>query len=626
MGEHQVNININNEARANFIRHLLDDIKALEFLLEHKLIESDIIRIGAEQEFCLINENWRPSVKAMDVLNAVNDPHFTTELARYNLEINLDPFELKGDCFSRVEKQLTALLNKARLAAKEHQNRILLTGILPTITKNELQLDFMTPHPRYRALNNMLRELRGSDFNLNITGVDELTITHNSVLFEACNTSFQMHLQIAPDDFIASYNWAQAISGPVLGICANSPLLLGRELWSETRIALFKQSIDTRSSSYALKDQQARVTFGDSWASGNIADIFKHEMSRYKVILAKDIQTNSVEELEKGRIPKLPALCLHNGTIYRWNRPCYGVGGGKAHVRIENRYIPAGPSIIDEMANFAFWVGLMRGRPAEFDHMPSQMDFRDAKSNFIKAAKTGKESMLKWMGKPISVSKLVLNTLLPIAYEGLEKSGIDKSDINRLLSIIEKRVAGNSGTQWMVKNYRQLRRQIKQDDALLVLTKNMYTRQLENKPVHEWPEATPALNAHEAASLVGHIMSTQLFTVNENDLAELATSVMLWKNIHHVPVEDNSGRLTGLLTWTHMKRFREKQGHSAAGRVAEIMTRKVLTAQTDTKIKDAIALMKKNEIGCLPVVQDDHLVGIITIKDLLPFDHGESAQ
>ncbi|MEQ9118373.1 CBS domain-containing protein [Fulvivirga sp.] len=622
MGEHSISIVQKKEERARFIKHLLNDISALELMLKNNQIENNIYRIGAEQEFCLITPNWRPAKNGEVLLEKIGDPHFTTELARYNLELNLDPQLLGNDCFALVEKQIRTLLKKAEKVAAENYTKIILTGILPTISKNELGLDFMTPNPRYWALNEMTKAMRGDDFDLNIRGVDQLSIRHDSVLFEACNTSFQIHLQVPPGDFVASYNWAQAISGPVLGICTNSPLLLGRELWSETRIALFQQSIDTRTSSYALKDQQSRVSFGLQWAKGSIAEIYKNDIVRHKALFTKDDIEDSMEVLANGGIPKLSALNLHNGSIYRWNRPCFGAHNGIAHVRIENRYIPSGPSVADEMANFAFWVGLMIGRPPTYDSMEQVMDFKDAKGNFIKAARSGKESILIWNGKAVSVKKLVINDLLPIAYAGLKNAGIQDKDINRYLEIIEKRTKGQTGAEWMTKNYRRLRKGMNQDDALISLTKSIHKNQHTSKPVHEWPPLEPKPRIHETAHLVSHIMSTQLFVVNEDDLAELATSIMLWKNVHHVPVENEKGQLTGLLTWTHMKRFKEKDAEDQDQTVAEIMTKKVLTVEPYTEIKDAIALMKKNEYGCLPVVQDQHLVGIITIKDLTGLNYG----
>lgn len=620
MGDQKVNRSLSANKKARFIQHVLDDVKALEYMLEHDLFEKNITRIGAEQEFCLVTKDWRPANNAQQILAEINDPHFTTELARYNLEINLDPVTLTRDAFSQVEKQLKELLTKGSEASEKNNSKIVLTGILPTITKTHLSLDYITPNPRYYALNEMLMNLRRSHFILSLQGVDELSIAHDSVLFEACNTSFQMHLQIAPNDFISSFNWAQAISGPVLSICTNSPLLLGRELWSETRIALFRQSIDTRNISLALKDQQSRVAFGSDWAKGTVADIYKDNISKYKIILDAEIEQNSFQLVQKGAIPKLKALNLHSGTIYPWNRACYGVGGGKPHLRIENRYIPAGPSVIDEMANFAFWVGLMIGRPKKFDSMSSAMDFRDAKSNFIKAARYGREAIFDWEGHQYAARELILKELLPMAWAGLEKVGIAKSDIERLLGVIEGRTTGKTASQWMVSNYRRLNKNMKKDAALRLITKTTHSNQIAGIPVHQWEHANIEDPLEEASHWVGHIMSTRIFSVKEDDLAALATNIMVWKNIHHVPVEDDDGRLTGLLTWTHAKKF-QKEDDNGSELVKEIMEPNVITVDATTPIPEAIRIMKAHEIGCLPVIQNDEMVGIITIHDVIAYDH-----
>lgn len=621
MGEHNVQKLESKDARSIFIQHLLNDIEALEIMLQKNLIENDIYRIGAEQEFCLVDQSWRPTQNSDVILKAIDDPHFTTELARYNLEINLDPYKLEGNCFQLLGNQLNTLIAKAREKAEAVNTKVVLTGILPTISHAELEFEYMTPNARYWALNDMLKSIRGDNFQLHIRGVDELSLSHDSVLFEACNTSFQLHLQIPPEDFIASYNWAQAISAPILGIAANSPLLLGRELWSETRIALFQQSIDTRSASFALKDQQPRVKFGKEWESGSIAEMFKDEIAQHKVILSKEIPTDSLQELEQGRIPKLHALNLHNSTIYRWNRPCYGVGNGKAHIRIENRYIPSGPSTIDELANFALWVGLMMGRPAEFDDMKKVMDFRDVKANFIKAARTGIDTIICWKGKNITIQELMLKELLPIAHNGLKKAGIDDDDRIRLLKIIEARAKTQTGASWIIKNYRNLNNSVSKDKALRLLTRAIYQNQTENIPVHNWPAIEKEGYLKQNSHLVSHIMTTELFTVNENDLASLATQVMQWKDIHHVPVENGFGKLAGLLTWTHAQKFQEDEKDHANFIVADVMQTEVTTVTPTTHIIDAIRTMKKHEIGCLPVVHNKDLVGIITIKDVIPFDN-----
>lgn len=621
MGEFHVTDIGMRERRARFIKNLLDDLESLEYMLNNGMVEEDPIRIGAEQEFCLITDQWRPARSFQQVLDELDDSHFTTELAQYNLELNLDPLKLEGSCFSNLEDTIRSYLNSAEKAANKFNSRTLLTGILPTISLNELELEYMTPMERYHMLNQRLKELRGGDFHISLKGVDDLSITHDSVLFEACNTSFQMHLQVAPDDFAASYNWAQAISGPVMGISVNSPLLLGRELWSETRIALFQQSIDTRFSSYALKNQVPRVTYGNEWSQGSIVDIYKSDIVRHKAILAREVSTNSLEELKAGRMPKLEALCVFNGTIYRWNRPCYGMCQGKPHLRIENRYIPAGPSILDEVANFAFWTGLMQGRPEEFDHIPSQIDFRDAKSNFLKAARNGRQSVMVWKDRQISVRDLVEKELLPIAEKGLRKRGINAEDIEKYLKVIAQRTQKHTGSQWMIRNYRYLNAKLKTDDALMALTKHIYLTQQENKPIHEWEDIEVRESAHEDAYLVHHIMSTQLVTINEKDLAELAIRIMQWENIHHLPVVNDQGELTGLLTWTHMKRFESERGSHSDKSVYDIMTHEVFTVRPKTEISAAINIMKRHEFGCLPVVSDRELVGIITIEDVINFSN-----
>lgn len=615
MGDQKVNNLTDKDARSKFIRNLLNDVKALEIMLEKGMIEKGITRIGSEQEFCVVTDNWRPSKKSSNILKDINDEHFTTEIALFNLEINLDPIELKEDAFAKVENQLNTLMDKASTSAEKFDNKVVLAGILPTISKRELEFDYMTPLKRYWTLNDMLKELRGKDFRMHMRGVDELFIKHDSVLFEGCNTSFQMHLQIDPDDFIESYNWAQAISGPLLGICTNSPLLLGRELWHETRIALFQQSIDTRNSSFALKDKQSRVSFSKEWAKDSVLDIFKSDIANYKIILAKDIETNSIDEVNKGNAPKLEALCTFNGTVYKWNRPCYGVGNGKAHLRIENRYIPAGPTTLDEMANFAFWVGLMHGRPKKYDRIPELMDFKDAIDNFVKSARTGKESVMTWLGEKIPLQDLILNEFIPIAREGLKKANINETDIERYLDIIKGRVEGRTGSQWMVENFRYLRNSLKQDDALGALTKEIHKNQKSGLAVHQWPMIKEIPNYYHDTHLVEHIMSTRLFTVHENDLADLAINIMEWKNIHHVPVENTLGELTGLLTWEHLEEYKQKNALGSI--VADIMIKDVFTAKPETKILEAIHLMKVNEIGCLPVIQDKNLVGIVTIKDII---------
>lgn len=619
MGQHNVFSITDSESRAKFIFKLLNDLKALEYMLDNDHIERDIVRIGAEQELCLTNQEWRPANNATDILEAINDPHFTTELARYNLEINLDPLELDGDCFSKMQTNLEQFLKKAEQIAAQHGSHIVLTGILPTLTRSHVDLEYMTPSPRYYALNDVLKAYRGGAFELHLRGVDELNIKHDSVLFEACNTSFQMHLQIDPNDFVPSFNWAQAISGPVLAISTNSPLLFGRNLWEETRVALFTQSIDTRSISKALKNQEARVNYGNQWAKGSALDLFKETVAKFPVMLHRPIAEDSVARIRSGKIPKLEALNLHNGTIYPWNRPCYGVGGGKAHLRIENRYIPSGPTPLDEMANFAFWVGLMNARPEACNNMEDCMPFWQIKQNFIKAARYGKESTMDWMGEHLPTCELIEKTLLPMAAKGLKKAGVNPKDIETYLSVIAARNGKQTAARWTVDTFRDLQKTQTDDFAKRLLVKTIYTNQQKGIPIHEWDNISEPTDL-APPDKIKHIMTTRLFTVNHNDLAALATNIMHWKDIHHVPVVDHEDHLKGLLTWTHIINNDYSQAINNSQVVSEIMSKSVITANPDTLIKDAIKTMKHHEIGCLPVVENDSLVGIVTIKDVKPYD------
>ncbi len=614
MGEHIAKSNFDERERMVFVQHLIDDIKSLETMIKERMIESDVVRIGAEQEMCLINSDYRPAAKSLEIIKAIDDPHFTTELASYNMEANLDPVQLGNECFRSMQDQLESLLKKARNKAEEHNTRILLTGILPTISRDELRMEFMTPIPRYYKLNDILKAWRGDDFSVRIKGADELSLHHDSVLFEACNTSFQLHLQIPQDDFIKSYNWAQAISGPVLGTACNSPLLLGKELWRETRIALFQQSLDTRKWTKAVKEQVARVGFGERWQIASPAEIFKQDISTHRILLTKPIERSSLDVLREGKIPKLEALSLFNGTVYRWNRPCYGVGNGKPHLRIENRYIPSGPTVIDEIANFAFWVGLMVGRPTKYDDLPCIMDFREAKVNFLRAAQNGRQAMFSWMGRAMTVKKLVREELLPIAYDGLRKFQVNESDIVELLGIIDERVGKGTGADWQINNFRSLRKQIKLDSAIVQLTKAMYHNQLTNVPVHQWKNIEGMDKTMEAFHWVGQIMSTKLMKLYEDDYANLAIAIMQWNNIHHLPVENGKGELVGLLTWSHIEKLGRMDMHEV--RVSDIMINEVITVEPKTEIEVAKKMMADHQIGCLPVCVDTHIVGIISKVDL----------
>jgi len=615
MGNLHVTLLTTKEDKANYIHQLTKDIEALELMISEGMIEKSPIRIGAEQEFCIVDNEFLPNNNALEILKDVNDPHFTTEIGNYNLEINLDPFELKDDCFSKLHNQLKTLLQKAKTSASKHDSKVVLTGILPTLSIKHIGNENMTPIPRYSVLNEAIKASRKQDFNIHIKGVDELNLLHNSVMLEGCNTSFQAHLQINPDDFIDSYNWAQAISGPILSVGTNSPILFGKELWSETRIALFTQSVDTRANSFLLNEKQSRVSFGNHWETGTITDIFKDNISRFRSLVTSEFVKDSVEMLKDGEIPKLKALSLHNGTVYRWNRVCYGVGDGKPHLRIENRYLPSGPSMVDEIANMMFWVGVMTGRPKEYNNINKIMDFNDAKSNFFSAARYGMSAQFNWNNKIVSSQDLILNELLPMAYRGLYSYGISPKDAEYYLTIIKNRVQAYNGSEWIVKSYRNLMQSKKRKEALQVLTENLYLKQDRDYPVATWKTLNKNTNtSFQLEQKVHHIMNTDIFSVDKRDSLELVIHMMVWKKIHHMPVIDSEKDLIGLLSWSDVKEHINEIEESTKS-VQNFMVKSVITTSEEMSIVDAKKLMKKHDITCLPVIRKNKLIGIITSND-----------
>jgi CBS domain-containing protein len=623
MGEQEVRKNSDNEQQRRFMRRLLDDVRALEQMLDQGIIESGKSRIGAEQELFLIDHTSRPVPKALEVLETIDDPHFTTELALFNLEFNADPIDLQGRCLSELEQQLNDLLAKAREGAAAHGAEVLLTGILPTLVKPDMTLDNMTPVPRYHALARALQSLRGGEFEFNIEGVDELTLTHDSVMLESCNTSFQVHFQVDPDHFARLYNIAQAVAAPVLASSTNSPLLFGKRLWRETRIALFQQSVDTRAAKSHLRQVQPRVSFGDRWLDNSVLEIFRADIARFRVLLSTEVQEDPFAELAAGRPPTLPALRLHNGTIYRWNRPCYGISDGHPHLRIENRILPSGPTVLDEVANAAYWFGLIRGLADEVGDISRHMDFDVAKENFIAAARQGLDAHLEWPGRrPTPVPALAREVLLPLAHDGLRALGIDGDEADRFLGVVEERIdKAQTGARWALASLAAMKQQGTPGERMASLTQATLSRQKEGLPVARWqPARLEEANVwKEHYTQVHHLMSTDLFTVNADEVIDLVASMMDWQHIRYVPVEDDQHRLVGLMTHRILLRLLA-QGHdprTTPTSVREVMQKDVITVEPEASTLDAIELMKEHKIGCLPVVDKGRLVGIITERDFL---------
>jgi CBS domain-containing protein/gamma-glutamylcysteine synthetase len=629
MGEQKVRVGSQKDQMQQFIRSLLDDVQAFEYMLANNWFESDTIRIGAEQEMCLVeNGTMKPACINMAVLEKMGDQSFcVTELARFNLENNLTPRLFSGDCLSKMEEENLSFLEKIQAVLDGFDASIVLCGILPTLRKYDLEMHNLTPKDRYFALMaSIQKHMQGSAFELRVEGIDELLVRHDSPLLEACNTSFQVHLQVTPQNFVKMYNIAQVLAAPVMAVAANSPLVFGRRLWHETRIALFQQSLDTRTTSDHMRERLPRVNFGSGWLHGDITEIYKEDISRFRVLLAGDIDEDSLEQVRAGKTPKLRALQIHNSTVYRWNRPCYGISpNGKPHLRIENRVMPSGPSVADEMANAAFWLGCMVGMEATLDDITKHMDFAEARDNFIKAAKFGLDTTFSWLDdQKIPAKELILKHLLPLAHKGLELRKVNKADIKRYLGIIEARAGEHkTGARWLLRAFTSLNKEMSTDEALSAVTAATIANQKTNKPVHTWQEGSSARpdNWRPASLKVEDFMSTDLFTAQREDLIELVAEIMDWRRIRYMPVENSKGELIGLITsrmiLRHFVRKGKLEDRDRSTAVSDIMIAQPITVAPETPLLEAMSIMRENGIGCLPVVKGKELVGIITEMDFL---------
>ena len=617
----EVDADADAKKRRELTQAILADLRALERMLRENRFETGVRRIGAEQEMFLIDKSFMPAKASIEMIDKLADPHYTTELGLFQLEANADPQLFAGDGISKMEKQLDALVGKAREVAATIGVQPVLAGILPTMRKEDLGLDSMVPSPRYRALNKAVQEMRGGTFDISIKGLDELIIRHDNVMLEACNSSFQVHLQVDPKEFARFYNLSQLLAAPMVAISANSPLLFGRRLWAETRIALFRQAVDTRSHTHHLRETEARVSFGTRWVKDSVIEIYQEDISRFRTLVGTDLEEDVMAKLDRGEVPMLKALRLHNGTIYRWNRACYGVMDGVAHLRIENRVMPAGPSVIDEMANGAFWFGVMAELGEKLEDVTGRIDFDQAGANFYTAAREGIGAHFTWLdGQEISASKLVLDDLLPIAEAGLRRQGIVDDDIKRYLGVVDARVrSGRTGARWQMSSWSALKDKTTPGERANALVAATVQRQQTGRPVSEWERAR--IDEAEASRhnylRVDQYMSTDLFTVHPDDPVEMVVNLMTWERIRHVPVEDKDHRLVGLVTYRAVLRFLTAGRSMRDSAVAEIMKSDVQTVGPDTPTIDAIRLMRKLRIGCMPVVQDGRLVGILTDDDLL---------
>jgi hypothetical protein len=446
--------------------------------------------MGLEIELNLTDDEGDPALVNAAALEAIANPNFQTELGQFNVEINIAPRLLAGDVFCELERDARGSLNDAEAQARTVGAHMMLIGILPTITPEHLTLGAFSANPRYALLNEQIFAARGEDLEIAITGIERLYTRADTIAPEAACTSVQLHQQVAPEAFARYWNAAQAIAGVQVALAANSPFFCGKELWRETRIVLFEQATDTRPEELKSQGVRPRVWFGERWAT-SIFDLFEENVRYFPALLPVCDDEDPLGTLERGDVPRLSELRLHNGTIYRWNRPIYDVVRDQPHLRVENRVLPAGPTVVDILANAAFYYGLLRMMAEEERPVWTQMSFSAAEENFHSGARDGIEARVYWPGVgEVPVAELVLRRLLPIAHDGLTAWGVDAADADRLLGHIERRcVLLRNGASWQSIAFHHLYddRGVERGEALREMTRRYRDHMHSNEPVHEWP-------------------------------------------------------------------------------------------------------------------------------------------
>ncbi|WNV84144.1 glutamate--cysteine ligase [Umezawaea sp. Da 62-37] len=459
-------------------------------MLRESRFEFERPMTGLEIELNLVDEQGDPAMRNAEALEAIADPDFVTELGQWNLEINVAPRQLADDGFRAFEETVRTSLNEAEHKASQVGAHMTMIGILPTLRAEHMAMDALSVNPRYALLNEQVLAARGEDLQISIDGIERLNMTADSIVPEAACTSTQLHLQVSPDQFADYWNAAQTIAGVQVAVGANSPFLLGKELWRETRIALFQQSTDTRGDELKEQGVRPRVWFGERWIT-SIFDLFEENVRYFPALLPIVDPEDPLQVIDRGDTPALSELRLHNGTVYRWNRPVYDVVKDKPHLRVENRTLPAGPTVIDTMANAAFYYGLVRVLAESERPLWSQMSFSAAEENFLTGAKNGIDAQVYWPGLgTVPVVELVLRRLLPMAYDGLDRWGVDPADRDRLLGVIEQRcLTGVNGATWQSRAFHRHYDNTSLDrvEALRLMLRTYRDLMHTNEPVHSWP-------------------------------------------------------------------------------------------------------------------------------------------
>ncbi|WP_372343254.1 glutamate-cysteine ligase family protein [Streptomyces sp. KL116D] len=500
MGEKVVAGAVDLADRRRYRDKLKECLEGLARLLEEKRFDRPRNLMGLEIELNLAGPDGMPRMMNAEVLERIASRDFQTELAMFNLEVNIAPHRLGGRVLDQLAEELRTGLGYAHRKANEVDAGIVMIGILPTLSQQDLVSANLSDVDRYTLLNDQIVAARGEDFALDIAGVERLTCTSSSIAPEAACTSVQLHLQVTPDRFADVWNAAQAVTAVQIALGANAPFLFGRELWRESRPPLFQQSTDTRPPELAAQGVRPRTWFGERWIS-SAYDLFEENLKYFPPLLPILDEERPLDVLDEGGVPSLAELVLHNGTVYRWNRPVYGIVDGVPHLRVENRVLPAGPTVTDVIANAAFYYGIVRALAEDARPVWSRLSFDAAARNFDEACRHGIEARLEWPRRGrfggterVPAVALVRDELLPLAAAGLDAWGVEPADRDHYLGVIEERCRlRTNGAAWQAATYhRALESGLARDAALAATTRRYCELMHVGEPVHSWPVGLPA--------------------------------------------------------------------------------------------------------------------------------------
>lgn len=474
-----------------FAQRLEDSLQALKELLRRPGFGEGPTTLGGELELFIVDQKGGPLPINRALLAQGLDSQVQLELDQFNLEYNLVPVASEGRPFSALERELTGAVNVLNTVASRQGGRVVPIGILPTLRHDDVQAPALSDLPRYRALSAGIRRLRQEPIQVRIDGPDPLDVICDDVTLEGANTSFQVHVRVTPDAFAETYNAAQLATPIALAVGANSPIFLGHRLWDETRVALFKKSVDSRPAVPGPWHLPSRVSFGHGWVRHGAYELFAESVGLHPVLLPVMGAQDPLACLRGGELPDLAELRLHQGTVWRWNRAIYDPALG-GHLRIEMRALPAGPTARDMAASAALLVGLALGlRPRVGDILP-RLPFEYAHYNFYRAAQHGLDATLLWpvadapSPREVRATDLLLE-LLPVAEEGLASAGVDGSEAQSLLNVVRERIkAGMTGARWQREVLGRLEPGLSRQDALAAMLESYMRQSARGGPVTEW--------------------------------------------------------------------------------------------------------------------------------------------